>query len=117
MNDKTSAERDKAHANYFKERSNGHANHGGVLSNVFNDGFDHGAGCWQTFACAAGWAPPGEVQRHAHADTIDTAERYTLDEIATATRYADLSAYQYYRIRDELRRNRAIAATAGATHE
>ena len=49
--------------------------------------------------------------------TIDTAERYTLDEIATATRYADLSAYQYNRIRDELRRNRAIAATAGATHE
>ena len=49
--------------------------------------------------------------------TIDTAERYTLDEIATATRYADLSAYQYSRIRDELRRNRAIAATAGTTHE
>ena len=49
--------------------------------------------------------------------TVDTAERYTLDEIATATRYADLSVYQYYRIRDELRRNRAIAATAGATHE
>ena len=49
--------------------------------------------------------------------TIDTAERYTLDEIATATRYADLSVYQYNRIRDELRRNRAIAATAGATHE
>lgn len=49
--------------------------------------------------------------------TIDTAERYTLDEIATATRYADLSAYQYSRIRDELRRNRAIAATEGATLE
>ena len=49
--------------------------------------------------------------------TIDTAERYTLDEIATATRYTDLSAYQYNRIRDELRRNRAIAATAGANHE
>ena len=30
--------------------------------------------------------------------TIDTAERYTLDEIATATRYADLSVYQYNRI-------------------
>ncbi len=49
--------------------------------------------------------------------TVDTAERYTLDEIATATRYADLSVYQYNRIRDELRRNRAIAATAGANHE
>ena len=49
--------------------------------------------------------------------TNDTAERYTLDEIATATRYADLSVYQYNRIRDELRRNRAIAATAGANHE
>ena len=49
--------------------------------------------------------------------TIDTAERYTLDEIATATRYADLSVYQYNRIRDELRMNRAIAATAGANHE
>ena len=49
--------------------------------------------------------------------TIDTAERYTLDEIATATRYADLSVYHYNRIRDELRRNRAIAATAGANHE
>ena len=49
--------------------------------------------------------------------TIDTAERYTLDEIATATRYADLSMYQYNRLRDELRRNRAIAAATGATHE
>ena len=46
-----------------------------------------------------------------------TVERYTLDEIATATRYADLSVYQYNRIRDELRRNRAIAAATGATHE
>ena len=49
--------------------------------------------------------------------TNDTAERYTLDEIATATRFAGLSSYHYSRIRDELRRNRAIAATAGATHE
>ena len=49
--------------------------------------------------------------------TIDTAERYTLDEIATATRFAGLSSYHYSRICDELRRNRAIAATAGATHE
>lgn len=48
---------------------------------------------------------------------LPAAERYTLDEIATATRYADLSAYQYNRIRDELLRNRAIAAAAGATHE
>ena len=63
-------------------------------------------------AAREGQSSPEKVQTHA-----DTIERYTLDEIATATRYADLSVYQYNRIRDELRMNRAIAATAGATHE